>query len=63
MTDLRQLLREYLELDETTIEDFVIEFEDDWKKYIASKTTDRKAADILETLLGTPNWIKEKEAR
>jgi hypothetical protein len=49
-----------LELDDTTIEDFVVIFEAEWQAVLANVTTDQKAAEVVERLLGTPDWTKRR---
>lgn len=53
-------MKEYLELKDTTIEEFIAVFEEEWKAIIANITSDQKAAEVVEELLGTPDWTKNR---
>lgn len=60
MANLRQLLKEYLELSDPVIDGFIAEFETDWYALMAQKLPDDEAADIMEKLLGIPDWTEAK---
>jgi hypothetical protein len=58
--NLRHLLKEYLELDDRTIDGFIDQFKEDWAAVLAQKLPDEEAANVLERLLGIPDWTKPK---
>jgi len=57
---LREVLKQYLELDSTTIEDFIQQFEADWKAVIGQVLTEEQTTELLGKLLGEPNSIKSR---
>lgn len=58
--NLRQLLKEYLELNEKTIEEFIAQFEAEWQALLHQVLPDEKAAELTEKLLGIPDWTKNR---
>jgi hypothetical protein len=53
-------MREFFELGEADIDEFVAIFEDEWYAILANITSDDKAAEVMERLLGTPDWTKRR---
>lgn len=60
MANLRHLLKEYVELRDNEIEEFISQFEAEWYALMALKLPDDQAAEVMEQLLGTKDWTKTK---
>ena len=62
MANLRHLLKEYLELNDRDIESVISQFQGEWQALFAQTLPDDQAAEVIEKLLGIPDWTKTKPA-
>lgn len=60
MANLRQLLKEYLELDTKTIEEVINQCNAEWSAIVYQKLPDEQASEIMEQILGIPDWTKTR---
>lgn len=53
MPSLKHLMKEYLEIDDKTIEQFIDLLIEDWVLVLSKELSDDKAEEILDQLIGT----------
>ncbi len=58
LSNLQQVLKEYLELPDADINSVVTILKDDWSSKLAQRVPDIDAAALLEELLGVPDWTQ-----
>ncbi len=62
MANLRQLLVEYAELDKHTVDEIIVQCEAEWAPLIYQRLSDEQASELIEKLIGIPDWTKAKPA-
>ena len=61
LATLQKVLKEYLELGDADIAAVVSQVQDEWYRIMALHYSDKDAAEIMQDILGVPDWTKKSD--